>query len=68
MCTMYYLVLMKVPEVLKGLAVNTTNRQSPREAHHLPPLPLQHVCVSEEVLLEGEHHEDHTEGEDTAFL
>lgn len=28
-CTVYYLMLMKVPEVLKGLAVNSTNRQSP---------------------------------------
>lgn len=28
-CTVYYLMLMKVPEVLRGLAVNTTNRQSP---------------------------------------
>lgn len=43
---MYYLVLMKVPEVLKGLAVNTTNRQSPERPITSLRFLLLHLPVS----------------------
>lgn len=43
-CAVYYLMLIKGSEVLKGLAVNTTNRKSPGR----PPPPS--TTCSEEML------------------